>query len=259
MTKAKTLLPALVAASSMVSMPAFADDWDDDFDSADKQQQVESPRSRERAVAAEESAEPAQSSFGGWELSIQGAYLLASDPLEKGAPSDFEIDMGGVNINIMKTTPGQGIGLEYGVMFVVAGGTADGDFRDEQGIKYSRELTQIETMAGARVGVRFSGSETTSPSFSLGAMAGVDWRYVKVEYTDKDRYEDTLDSGEDDGSGVGFFYGVYASGELPLSENFGLTASVNYLFTQNDEWIDDSSAAEDVGYLMATVGVVFRW
>lgn len=258
MIKKQILLTALIAASATIAVPAFADDWDDDFDAAaGKSQQAEAPRSR--SSAAEESSVDSAQNSSGWEFSIQGAYLLASDPLAKGASSDFEIDMGGVNINIMKTMPGQNVGLEYGLMFTVAAGTADGDWDYGQGITCSTELTQIETMAGARVGVRFSGSDTTSPSFSLGAMVGVDWRYLKEETKAKDRYNASLPTLEDSGSGVGFFYGVYASGELPLSDHFGLTASVNYIFTQNDGWAEDSSVAEDVGYLMATVGVVFRW
>lgn len=294
MLKEKTLLSALVAAAVMISVPAFADDWEDDYENERDSRRVESRRSRDRAYDDYEDretrrssrsrdrdyddyedrdsrrsrrsrdrdydewgdsdraydnspAEASETTISGWEFSIQGAYLMAQDPLFKGAGSDYEIDMAGLAMTFMKTTSGQSVGLEGGGMLVVSAGTAEVD-----GYSSSIEWTQVDVMFGGKLGLRFSDANPNSPSLSVGAMLGADYRYVKYEMSG-------YYSRSDDGSGVGLFYGAYISGELPLSEKFAIRASVNYLCTQNDGWYEDSSACEDVSYLMATAGVVFRW
>lgn len=238
----KEKLPAiLIAASAMLAIPSFAANCN----CGNESESVRSTRcSESRRSATHEFEEPVENVADSWEFSIQGAYLMASDSLIRYY--DWEVDMVGVTANFMKSTPGT-IGPEFGGMLTFAVGRADvdGDYSWED-----YELTQYEFMVGGKVGVRFAGSREYSPSLSLGVMFGLDYRYIKL-LSDYD--------GSDDGSGIGFFYGVYAAGEVPLSDHVALTASVNCVCTQNDDWIEYEELAEDVVYLMFTVGVAFRW
>lgn len=266
MTDYKIALLALVAASAIISVPVFADEWDDEPEPIDNNTARISDREADEwgdanANSDNNAGTSDQNVLGGWEFAIQGAYLLAQDPIFKDTSSDYEIDMGGLALTFMKTTPGQNFGIEYGGMLVVSAGTAE--VQTGSSLYYGNlydDLTQVEVMIGGKLGFRFSGGDLNSPSFSIGAMAGADYRYGKLEKKSPLPWYDSEFSGSEDGSGVGFFYGVYASGEIPLCENFALTASVNYVCTQNTGWWEGKEdAAEDLGYLMATAGCVFRF
>ncbi|MBR5622154.1 MAG: TonB-dependent receptor [Opitutales bacterium] len=272
MTRYKIILPALIAASAIAPVASFADEWDDEPELVDNNTaRISDREADEWGDVGSESTENTDASvqenaIGGWEFSIQGAYLLAQDPIFKNAPSDYEIDTYGVALSLMKTTPSQSVGLEGGGFLVVSAGTAE--IKTGSSYYYGNfysDCTQIDVMFGGKLGLRFSGKDLNSPSFSIGAMLGADFRHMKIEKKSPLPYYDPDVSGSDSGSGFGFFYGIYASGEIPLGENFALTASVNYVCTQNTAWYDTQNTAwyeyevGDVGYLMATAGCVFRF
>lgn len=245
MNSSKFNLSTIIAATAVICVPAVNSFADDDWDWGDENV-VSSP---DQPLTSQAQAAPAASNSY---VSVEAFFAGATDGIYC---EDEELSIGGVWLTIgAKNEINPTLKFDYAGILAFGAGSLEVDQTDYYYwmgkyylTKYKWEFVQADLLLGAQGGLDFQVSE--SIAIGIGAMGGLDVRYLSVECDDDFDETDTA---------VGFFFGAYARLDWQLSERWALTASARYMCTTTENEINDEKG-DSCNYVVGTVGLRFSF
>ena len=256
----KITLTAALALGTFSATSAFGaiNDWDtdsdDDYSFAPASRSSQSTKSYDGSTGSYDYYDSGRNLYRGWNFSVSGFYAISNDEYVRGV-SDSKVDIGGLAFQVNKEfyfgrAP---VAFDLGLIAMIGIGesTLDNttlytDLRSRYGY-WEPDLYVVDAMEGITLGLKFNINDRVWLGF--GAMLGFDYRYAELD----DGYYD------DDDADVGYFYGVYGTGNFRLTDHFGITVSLRWLQTCVEFEDDLEGAEKDIGYFAFQAGVVWLW
>lgn len=252
----KFSLAAALMLGSLTTTAAFGaiNDWENDGDSG----AFAPSRSASYDAPAPKNSYDYGSRYGsrytGWNFSISGFYAISTDEYVDGV-SDSKVDIGGLALQVNKefyfgNAP---VALDLGLIAMIGVGESSLDgyeiYTDTRSYRGYREpdIYIVDALEGVTLGLKFNINDRVW--LGAGAMFGVDYRYAEMD----DGYYD------DDDAEVGYFYGIYGTGNFRVSDHFALTVSLRWLQTSVEFEDDFDGAEKDIGYVAFQLGLCWMW
>lgn len=194
------------------------------------------------------------SRYSGWNFSISGFYAISNDEYVDDV-DDSKVDIGGVAVQVNKefyfgNSP---VAFDLGLIAMIGVGESSLDgyriYTDKRSYRGYRDpdLYVVDALEGVTLGLKFNLNDRVW--LGIGAMLGFDYRYAEMD----DGYYD------DDDASIGYFYGLYGTGNFRVSEHFAITAAVRWLQTSVEFEDDFDGAEKDIGYVAIQLGLCWMW
>ena len=254
----KITLTAALALGTFSATSAFGaiNDWDtdsdDDYSFAPASRSSQSTKSYDGPTGSSyDYYDSGRNLYRGWNFSVSGFYAISNDEYVRD-DSDSEVDIGGLAFQVNKEfyfgrAP---VAFDLGLIAMIGiGESTCGDFYSSNTGRYysDPDLYVVDALEGVTLGLKFNINDRIWLGF--GAMLGLDYRYAEVD----------SDWHDDDDADVGYFYGVYGTGNFRLTDHFGITVSLRWLQTCVEFEDDLEGAEKDIGYFAFQAGVVWLW